>query len=263
MIEISHLRIAYPGSQGNDEAVRDVSLQVKDGIITALVGESGSGKSTIAMAILSLLPSGTAVSGNIRLGGKELLGLTEEKLSAIRWEKIALIPQGAMNSMTPVLSVGKQIREVLSFHKGLHGEKARRETGELLEKAGLDASVAGRYPHELSGGQRQRATIAMALACDPSYLLADEPTTALDVITQGEIISTLSGIVKASGMGMLLITHDLPLATSVAAELYVMKDGRIEEHGPTEKVIGNPSGPHTRELIAALTRMEGGYGNGN
>jgi len=261
MIEISHLRVSYPGSLKEEEAVRDVSMQIEGGTVTALVGESGSGKSTIVMAILSLLPSGTVVDGSIRLDGTELGTMTDEELNTTRWEKVALIPQGTMNSLTPVLSVGKQIEEVLAFHKGLHGKKAIGRTEELLERAGLPASVSGRFPHELSGGQKQRVAIAMALACDPGYLLADEPTTALDIITQGEIISTLSDIVTASKMGMLLVTHDLPLATSVARRLYVMKDGRMEEEGSTEDILASPSSQHTRDLISALAKLEEGYGN--
>lgn len=258
MIKISHLYVSYRGTSGSEnvEAVINASLQIHKGRITALVGESGSGKSTLLMAILSLLPAGTDVRGSITLDGLEIGSLKEEQLNRIRWEKVALIPQGAMNSLTPVLSTGIQIMEVLGVHRGIKGAKARERTHDLLNRAGLPSSVFRRFPHELSGGQKQRVAIAMALACNPRFLLADEPTTALDVITQGEIISTLSKIVKESGMGMLMVTHDLPLATAVADTISVMKDGVIVEQGPTENILKDPSAPHTRELIMSLKELE-------
>ncbi len=261
MIRISHLYVSYRSTFSDVEAVTNASLTIAKGTIAALVGESGSGKSTLLMAILSLLPPGTLVKGKIIFDGEDILQIPESKLNRIRWERIALIPQGAMNSLTPVLSVGQQIREILSFHNGIKGLPAERKTAELLDKSGLPSSVAGRYPHELSGGQKQRASIAMALACDPDFLLADEPTTALDVITQGEIVSTLSKIVRDTGMGMLLVTHDLPLATSVADHITVMKNGLIVEQGSTEEILENPHHVHTRELIAALKVLEGGNSN--
>jgi ABC-type glutathione transport system ATPase component len=258
LIQISHLFVSYRGTKGSEkvEAVINASLQIRKGKITALVGESGSGKSTLLMAILSLLPAGTEVYGSITLDGLEISSLKEEQLNRIRWEKVALIPQGAMNSLTPVLSIGTHIMEVLGVHLGMKGTEAKERTRDLLHRAGLPSSVFRRFPHELSGGQKQRVAIAMALACNPRFLLADEPTTALDVITQGEIISSLSEIVRESGMGMLMVTHDLPLATAVADTISVMKDGVIVEQGPTENILRAPSAPHTKELIMSLKELE-------
>lgn len=258
MIKIAHLYVSYRSFPEDVEAVLDSSLTIEKGTISALVGESGSGKSTLLMAILSLLPSGTMVRGKIIYQGKDILKCSEDELRKIRWKKIALIPQGAMNSLTPVISVGNQISEILSFHEGITGPEAKKRTADLLERSGLEPSVANRYPHELSGGQKQRVAIAMALTCDPDFLLADEPTTALDVITQGEIVSALADIVKNTGMGMLLVTHDLPLATSVADNISVMKDGRIVEQGSTGEILQQPRHFHTKDLISALRDIEGG-----
>jgi ABC-type dipeptide/oligopeptide/nickel transport system ATPase component len=163
-----------------------------------------------------------------------------------------------MSSFTPVLPIGRQIAETLSHHLGLLRREALSETVDLLERVGLPGDFAGRYPHELSGGQKQRAAIAMAVSCKPAFLLADEPTTALDVITQAEIIALLAELVVENGMGLLMVTHDLPLALSICHNLAVMKDGRIVESGPPEGILERPGHPHTAELVKAIRTLEEG-----
>ena len=261
MIEIRNLSVAYrrmtsSGMGLRAEAVKNVSLTVERGRLYALAGESGSGKSTVIMAIPGLLPGGTLVSGQILLDGVNLAAMKEEELNKIRWRRIALVPQGAMNSFTPVLTVGRHVEEVLSVHLGLSKKESADRTGVLFEMAGLEAELAGRYPHELSGGQKQRAAIALALACGPDYLLCDEPTTALDVVTQRGIIATLKDLAEKQGVGLLLVSHDLPLAASAASRLYIMKDGRLVEEGEPGAIVSSPRNPHTRALVKALLDLE-------
>lgn len=261
MISIRNLSITYGrmtsrGRSGETRAVKNLSLSVEKGKLFALAGESGSGKSSVLMAIPGLLPEGTRVSGEILLDGRNLTALSEEELNALRWRRIALIPQGAMNSFTPVLTVGRHLEEVLDVHLGLSKRTARERTDELLGMAGLDASLASRYPHELSGGQKQRAAIALALACDPDWLLCDEPTTALDVITQKGIVDTLKSLVATKGVGMLLVSHDLPLAASVCSRLFIMKEGALVEEGTPREIVVHPKNPHSAALVNALLELE-------
>jgi len=255
VIEIRDLSVTY-GS--GTEAVRRVSLTLKRGELCGLAGESGSGKSTLLMSIPGLLPAGTEISGRILLDGIDLLPLREEELNALRWRRVAIVPQGAMNSFTPVLTVGRHVEEVLDVHLGVTGRAARERTAELFAAAGLDASHADRYPHELSGGQKQRAAIALALACDPEWLLCDEPTTALDVVTQRGIVDALLGLVRSRGLGMLLVSHDLPLAASACSRLLIMKDGSLVEDGAPRDVVASPRSRHAAELVEALLDLEGG-----
>jgi ABC-type glutathione transport system ATPase component len=237
-------------------AVKNCSFCVPKGEIVGLVGESGSGKSSALMAIPGLPPSGTLTSGEIYCRGVNLAILTEDDLSAWRWRRIAIVPQGAMNSFTPHLTIERHITEVLSHHLKIPKKTGRERAAELLSAAGLDSRVMTRYPHELSGGQKQRAALALALACEPDFLLADEPTTALDVITQKEVLETIVSIVRERGMGLLLVTHDLPLAAGMCDTLIVMKDGEIAESGPARQVSKDPRHPYTRLLIRAIREMD-------
>ena len=250
MLEIRDLHIAYPKSAS--EAVRGVSFDLSHGRMAGLVGESGSGKTTIVTAVLGLLPVGSRVSGAILFEGRNLLALPEDELRRLRWKEIALVPQGAQNSFTPVKTIGSHIEEVLRVHLGVTGETARSRAAELLEQVELDARIAKRYPHELSGGQKQRAAIALALACEPRLLLADEPTTALDVITQAGVLKLLMRLKAERDLTVLLVTHDLPLAASVCDELLVMKDGELVERGAPRKLIHSPEQPYTRRLVEAI-----------
>jgi ABC-type glutathione transport system ATPase component len=221
-----------------------------------LVGESGSGKSSALMSIPRLLPGGTRVSGEIYCDGQNLTALGEEEMNAWRWRRIAMVSQGAMNSFTPHLTVERHITEVLTHHMRTPKKEGRDRAAELLRTAGLETGILKRYPHELSGGQKQRAALAVALACEPDFLLADEPTTALDVITQKDVLDMTVKLVREREMGLLLVTHDLPLAAGICDALIVMKDGEIVESGPARQVAENPAQPYTRLLIRSIREME-------
>ncbi len=252
---IQNLNVTYRSGARTVHAVRGVDLEVSSRGMTALVGESGSGKSTLVMAILGLLPNGTDISGDIRIGKDSILGLDDDALRAYRWKRVALVPQGAMNAFTPVLTVGRHIRETLEFHMKLSRRDAEHRTRELLEKAGLSADLANRYPHELSGGQKQRAAVALAIACEPDILLADEPTTALDVVVQREVMDAIADLASerpngaSRSMGILLVTHDLPLALSRAGYINVMYRGEIVERGTPESLLDSPRHAHTKALL--------------
>jgi len=258
MISIRRLFVSYGTNGGTVEAVRDLSLDIPENRVTAVVGESGSGKSTLLYSILRLLPPGTRVSGNIFAGGKNILEMDTGELNRFRWKDCALILQGAMSSFTPVLPIGSQIAEAVAHHLGVPWADALSQAAGLLERVGLPRDFVRRYPHELSGGQKQRAAIAMAISCKPAFLLADEPTTALDVITQAEIIALLAELVAENGMGLLMVTHDLPLALSICHNLAVMKDGRIVESGPPDGILERPEHLHTAELVKAIRTLEEG-----
>jgi peptide/nickel transport system ATP-binding protein len=255
-IELKNLSVTYTGGGGTTLAVRGCSFSVARGDVVGLVGESGSGKSSALMAIPRLLPAGTVVSGEILCDGENLAALDERGMGAWRWRRIALVPQGAMNSFTPHLTIGRHITEVLEYHMRMSGRTARDRAVELLDTVGLDEEALSRYPHELSGGQKQRAALAVALSCDPDFLLADEPTTALDVITQKEVLDMTASLVRKSGMGLLLVTHDLPLAAGICDSLIVMKDGAVVESGPSRQVAADPKDDYTRLLIDSIREME-------
>lgn len=258
MISIRSLSITYKTNARSVPAVRDVSLDIPAGKITAIVGESGGGKSSLVYGILRLLPPEASFSGSILYGGRDIVSASDAWVREFRWKKAALVTQGAMNSLTPVISVGNQIAEVLEVRMGMKRREAVDRAVELLEMTGLPAGIARRYPHELSGGQKQRAVISMAISCSPDLLLADEPTSALDVITQAEVIRTLTGMVQEKGMGLLLVTHDLPLAASTCDRLAVMHRGQIVETGSPRDILDSPSHPHTRSLLSAYRVLGGG-----
>ncbi|MFP4481477.1 MAG: ABC transporter ATP-binding protein [Thermovirgaceae bacterium] len=258
MISIRHLFVSYRNDGQTVEAVRDLSLDIPENRVTAVVGESGSGKSTLLYSILRLLPPGSHLSGQVFAGENNILEMNAERLNRFRWKECALILQGAMSSFTPVLSIGRQIAETISCHLGAPRSDALKQAAGLLERVGLPRDFIRRYPHELSGGQKQRAAIAMAVSCKPAFLLADEPTTALDVITQAEITALLADLVTEERMGLLMVTHDLALALSVCCNLAVMKEGRIVESGPPEAILENPKHPHTSELVDAIRELEEG-----
>ncbi|MDR3281398.1 MAG: ABC transporter ATP-binding protein [Synergistaceae bacterium] len=255
-ITLSDISVTYYGRASEVRAVRNCSLSVGKGDVVGLVGESGSGKSSILMAIPRLLPVGTKVTGSVMCDGEELTGMSERELNVRRWRRVALVPQGAMNSFTPHLSIERHITEALEHHLGISRTAGRARAAELMDIVDLQRGILTRYPHELSGGQKQRAALAVALACDPDFLLADEPTTALDVITQKEVLQTITRIVRERDMGLLLVTHDLPLAAGVCDTLLVMKDGCMVESGPAGDVAANPKHPYTKTLIEAIRYME-------
>jgi ABC-type glutathione transport system ATPase component len=255
-VELLDLSVTYRGRGKPVHAVKNCSLRIGTGGITGIVGESGSGKSSALMAIPQLLPAGTIVTGQIMCDGVNIAGLSDEGMNAWRWRRIALVPQGAMNSFTPHLSIESHITEVLAHHLKTPRHEGRERAAELLRTVGLEPAILTRYPHELSGGQKQRAALATAIACDPDFLLADEPTTALDVITQHEVLKMIVSLVRERGMGLLLVTHDLPLAAGICDAMAVMREGEIIEAGPTGQIIGSPGQPYTRQLIGAIREME-------
>ncbi len=243
---------------GEHAAVRGVSLGVAPGETHAIVGESGSGKSATALSILRLNPSQARLSGRISFEGQDLLALPDRDLRRIRGRDIAMIFQEPMVSLNPVLRIGVQVGEALRRHRGLRGRAARDETIRLLAKVRLPLpeTLVDRYPHNLSGGQRQRVMIAMAIASRPKLLIADEPTTALDVTIQAEILDLLEGLKQELGMSMLFITHDLGLVARYADRVSVMHAGEIVEHGATGDILARPSHPYTRGLLGASLHLD-------
>ncbi|GHV50856.1 dipeptide/oligopeptide/nickel ABC transporter ATP-binding protein [Synergistales bacterium] len=260
-IELRGLSISYGGTL----AVNNCSFSLARGETLGLVGESGSGKSSALMAIPRLLPRIARVSGDILCVSSgesvNLTNLPENELNKWRWEKIAIVPQGAMNSFTPHLTIERHITEVLEYHTNMSKAERKARAARLLGAAELDAAILPRYPHELSGGQKQRAAMALALSCDPDFLLADEPTTALDVITQRNVLNMITSVVRDRGMGLLFVTHDLPLAAEICDTIAVMKEGEIVESGAARAVIGSPSHDYTKRLIDAIRKTEEGYPN--
>ena len=253
LLHVSDLCIDFRQDGRAMRAVNGVSFTIEAGETVALVGESGSGKSVTALSTVGLLPDSAQVSGSITFEGAEMVGASVQELRRVRGNDISFIFQEPMTSLNPLHSVERQITEALSLHQGLSGAPARARAAELLEKVGIrDAqSRLDAYPHQLSGGQRQRVMIAMALANGPKLLVADEPTTALDVTIQAQILDLLADLKRAEGMSMLFITHDLNIVRRVADRVCVMQNGEIVEQGPTEQVFTAPSHPYTRKLLAA------------
>lgn len=235
----------------NDAPIlKSVSLCVKPGEIVAITGESGSGKSMTALSVLSLLPTNAQISGHIHLDAVDLTRRSEAELCQIRGRDIGMVFQEPMTALNPVQTIGAQVAEALQIHMGISKTAALEQAKELLKRVGL-AMPASRYPHELSGGQRQRVVIAIAVACQPKLLIADEPTTALDVTTQARILALLKDLVADLGMGLLLITHDLAVVAELADQIVVMKKGVVVESGPTQKLLSAMEHPYTRALFAA------------
>src|SRR4030081_2542267 len=255
LLDVRDLSVAFHQPSGSSVAVDHISFEIRRGECVALVGESGSGKSVSALSILKLLPYPTAShpSGSIHFKGRELLGLSEREIRAIRGNDISVIFQEPMTSLNPLHTIESQIGEILQLHRPMSGAKARERTLDLLTQVGIPEPETrlGSYPHQLSGGQRQRVMIAMALANEPDLLIADEPTTALDVTVQAQILKLLKDIQSRLGMAMLFITHDLGIVRKLADRVCVMKEGKIVEHGPVERVFSAPQHPYTRALLAA------------
>ncbi|UWQ18936.1 ABC transporter ATP-binding protein [Jannaschia sp. M317] len=253
LLTVKDLRIAFRQDGQVTEAVKGVSFSVEKGETVALVGESGSGKSITALSTVSLLPDSAQVTGSITYDGAEMVGAPEAELRRVRGNDISFIFQEPMTSLNPLHTIEKQLSEALLLHQGLSGGAARSRILDLLDKVGIvDAeSRLSAYPHELSGGQRQRVMIAMALANGPDLLIADEPTTALDVTIQAQILELLAELQRAEGMSMLFITHDLGIVRRFADRVCVMQHGEIVETGPVADIFDNPQHPYTRKLLAA------------
>ena len=251
MIEIDRLSLTIHGTP----ILRDVSLSIAAGETVGLVGESGSGKSLTALSVMGLLPRGSQVSGRITLDGNDLLTLPERRMNALRGNEIGMIFQEPMTALNPVQTIGDQVAETLRVHGAARRAEARAIARDRLDRVGLRSVDLDRYPHELSGGQRQRVAIAAAIALHPRLLIADEPTTALDVTTQAQILDLLRDIAVEEGMALLLITHDLAVVSRMAARVAVMQRGAVVETGPTHQVLTTPAHDYTRALIAASTHQ--------
>ena len=253
MIRLENLSLDIHGRP----ILREVSLDIAPGQVTGLVGESGSGKSMTALAMMGLLPRGSTVSGHAWLDGADVLAKSEREMCSLRGNRMGMIFQEPMTALNPVKTIGDQVAETLVVHGKASRREAREVARQRLARVGLpeDRFPLGRYPHELSGGQRQRVCIAMAVALNPELLIADEPTTALDVTTQAQILDLLKGLVEEEGMSLLLITHDLAVVAGMAAHVAVMQDGRIVEQGPTEKLFRSMEHPYTRALFAASSHQ--------
>lgn len=256
LLEARALNVWFDQADGPElHAVRGIDLTLRAGQRTALIGESGCGKSTTLHALLGLLPESAIVGGEIEICGEPALTEGEQGFRHHRWTDVAMVFQGAMNAMNPVHTVGRQLEEVLALRGGIRGDEARERVRELLELVGLLGVHARAYPHQLSGGMRQRACIAMALACRPKVLLADEPTTALDAIVATEIASVLSGLCDELGLALLLVSHDVGLACATCDEMHVMYEGKVLGHGAPQEVIDSAEHPYMRELFDAVADL--------
>jgi peptide/nickel transport system ATP-binding protein len=256
ILNVRDLKVYFSSNRGQVKAVDGVNLDIGNGEIVGLAGESGCGKSTLALAVSRLIyPPGKIVGGSIEFNGTDILKLsTEDFRRQYRWKKLSMVFQGSMNGFTPVFTIGYQIREVLEIHE--YSGDIRARTLDLLEMVELDPDIANRYPHELSGGQKQRAFIAMALALDPPFLIADEPTTALDVVTQINIMNLLKKLRKEKGISILLITHDLALISEIVDKVYILYAGRMAESGTAKDVFESPQHPYTKGLIASIPTLK-------
>lgn len=257
-LRVRRLSVNYETPHGQVAAAREVSFELGRREIVGIAGESGCGKSTVAHAICGLLhPPARIVEGEVRLGDVDLAALRERELRRVRWEQIAIVPQSAMNNLSPVLRVGEQIVDAIRAHRRQSVAEAGRRARDLLEMVGVPGSHVASYPHELSGGMRQRAVIAMALALDPAVLVLDEPTTALDVMVQASILSTIRHLRESLDLAVVFITHDLPLLLQVVDRLFIMYAGRIVESGPARVVWETPRHPYTAALLGAFPPLEG------
>jgi peptide/nickel transport system ATP-binding protein len=252
LLDVRDLHVTYSSREGDVPAVRGVNFTLHPGETLGLAGESGCGKSSLASAVLKLLPQGTKVEGEVLLDGENVFEMSPGRLRAVRWTEAAIVFQGAMHALNPVWKVKHQIAEAIQLHDPIGDKATQARVGELLEQVGLPGRRADAYPHQLSGGQRQRVMIAMALACNPRLLIADEPTTALDVMVQAQVLALLEELQESLGLAMVFITHDLSVLTSCCQRLAIMYAGRVVEEGPSHTVFDHPKHPYTKALAAAF-----------
>ena len=250
LLSVRDLHVTYRSDGGGVPAVRGVSFDLAPGETFGLAGESGCGKSSIAGALLKVLPPGTDVTGEVLLDGEDVLQMKPGRLRAVRWTEMSIVFQGALHALNPVQRVGDQIAEAIEVHRTAPDSRSR--VAELLELVGLPSRRATDYPHQLSGGQRQRILIALALACNPRVLIADEPTTALDVMVQAQVLELLERLQKELALSMIFITHDLSTLSYVCRRTAVMYAGRIIEEGLADEVFARPQHPYTAALAAAF-----------
>jgi peptide/nickel transport system ATP-binding protein len=258
LLTVSDLHVWFDLPNGRQlHAVRGIDFTVDEGERFGLVGESGCGKTTAILALMGLLPPNASVAGDVLLNGENVLSRGEESAAPHRWREIAMVFQGAMNAFNPVRTIGNQIVEPMELHEVAEGKEAMRRARELLEVVGIPGDRVTHYPHEFSGGMRQRAAIAMALACKPDVLLADEPTTALDVMVQAQILELLVSLSNDFGLAVVLVTHDLPVIAQVCERAAVMYAGVVAELGTVDRLFHDPRHPYTRLLFAATPDLYG------
>ena len=256
LLDIRELNVHYETKQGNVQAVQDLTLSVDSGEFVGISGESGCGKTTTAMTIMQLLPrEGIIESGSIRFNNLETLGFTEEEILDFRWKGISMIFQGSMNALNPVHKIIDQMKNAILLHEDVFEEDAIERSLDLLEAMGIERSRGDAYPHELSGGMRQRAMIALALVCHPSLVIADEPTTALDVMIQAQILELLKKLREQTNLSLILITHDLSVIAETCDKAVIMYAGRIMEEAPILSLFKSPAHPYTRKLISSFTSV--------
>ena len=259
ILEVTNLSMHYETISGNVDAVKDVTFNVKQGESFGLVGESGCGKTSVAMTLLQLQPENGKISqGSIKFDSNEMIGLSENELRKIRWKGMSIVFQGAMNAWNPVVKVGEQIREAMREHSPNNSKSENtKKIRELFEMVGLDESVIERFPHELSGGMKQRAMIALALSCDPKLIIADEPTTALDVVIQDQILKEIKKVQEVFGLSLIYISHDIAVIAEMTDNMAVMYAGSIVELGKTEEIFKDPKHAYTRMLLESTPSIIG------
>ncbi|MEU6645562.1 ABC transporter ATP-binding protein [Saccharomonospora sp. NPDC046836] len=254
LLDVSNLRVRFSTRHGRVEAVSDMSFTVDEGETVAIVGESGSGKSVTALSIMGLLDSGRIDEGSIRFRGEDIAAAGPKRMREIRGEEIAMVFQNPMAALDPLYTVGNQVAEAIRIHRDVTAAEARARAVELLKEVGLpDPERRARaYPHELSGGQQQRVVIAIALSCSPSLLIADEPTTALDVTVEAQILKLMRTLQREHGTALLFITHDMGVVAEMADRVVVMYAGQVVEQGTVEQVLGDPRNPYTAALLRSI-----------
>ncbi len=258
LLEVKDLKVSFTTAEGDVHAVDGVTFTLEEGESLGLAGESGCGKTTAALSIMRLLPrNGRIVSGSISYQGYDLTKLRDAQMRTIRWQHISIIFQGAMNALNPVRKVGLQIAEPIKLHEGADDEVANKRVGELLELVGIHRDRATEYPHEFSGGMRQRVMIAMALACNPKIVIADEPVTALDVMIQAQILELLERLKRELGLSMILISHDLSVMAETCDKMAIMYAGKMVETGSAKEVFKASKHPYTKDLIGAFPDIKG------
>ncbi len=258
LLNIKNLSIEYTSEEGNVLAVNSIDLQLDAGETLGLVGETGAGKTTTALGIMRLVPNppGKVTNGTIEFEGRNLLEVPEEEMRMIRGNKVSMIFQDPMTSLNPVMTVGEQIAEVIEIHQDLSVKEAMNKAGEMLELVGIPSARVGDYPHQFSGGMKQRVVIAISLACNPQLLIADEPTTALDVTIQAQVLDLMRNLKKEFNTAMMMITHDLGVVAEVCDKVAIMYAGEIVEYAPIKQLFENPSHPYTHGLFGSIPNLD-------
>lgn len=259
LLDVSNLKLSFFTPGGEVKSLRDVSIELKEGEVLGIVGESGSGKSVTAFSVMRLTPyPGKIIGGSIEFNGKDLTNASEREMRKIRGNQVSIIFQDPMTSLNPVYTIGNQIKEVILLHTDSNKEQAQKRAVELLSLVGINEPEKRlkQYPHELSGGMRQRVMIAIALACEPKLLIADEPTTALDVTIQAQILELMMELKEKLGMSIIMITHDLGVVSSMCDKIAVMYGGKIVEYGNADDIFYNPKHEYTKGLLKSIPRLD-------